>query len=138
MKRGILFFIMICICFVGKIIAEPVIIVNKASSDQSINSADVKKIYLGKMSRWTNGDKIVMATLEGGTVHDQFLETYVHKNAKQFDSFWKKMFFTGSGVPPKAFSSESELIEFVSSTTGAIGYIDSASANDSVAVVSVN
>ena len=135
MKKGILFFLIMGMCFIGTSIAEPVIIVNNSVSDQSIDTATIKKIYLGKMSRWDNGDKIVMVALDGGTVHDQFLEKYVQKSAKQFDSFWKKMFFTGSGVPPKSFASEAEVVAFVSTTNGAIGYIDSEMRNDNVTVI---
>ena len=34
------------------------------------------------------------------------------------------MVFTGNGTPPKQFKTEQELLEYVTETEGAIGYID--------------
>ena len=43
--------------------------------------------------------------------------------------------FSGKGKPPKELGSDADVINFVSSNPGAIGYIDAGSVNESVKVV---
>jgi hypothetical protein len=33
------------------------------------------------------------------------------------------MVFTGKGIPPKSFDTEAELVDFVKTTPGAVGYV---------------
>ena len=48
---------------------------------------------------------------------------------------WSKLKYTGKGKPPKSLSSTKEMIKWVASTEGAIGYIDGKYLNKSVNVV---
>ena len=116
------------------VIAGPVIIVNNSVSD-SVDASTAQKIYLGKKSKWDNGASITAVTLSGGGVHDAFLDQYIKKTSAQFDTYWKQMIFSGKGVPPKSFASEKELIDFVSQTAGAIGYVDSTTPMENVKVI---
>ena len=83
-------------------------------------------MFLGKIKKWPNGEKITIAILRGGSVHDAFIRKYVGKTPKQFTNYWRKMVFTGRGKMPKKFTTQEKLVEFVAKTRGAIGYIDSA------------
>ena len=38
-------------------------------------------------------------------------------------SHWQRQIFSGKGVPPVEFSSEEDLLFFVSETPGAVGYV---------------
>ena len=117
--------------------SEQIVIVNSSVTDSSIDEASLQKIYLGKKTKWDNGDKIVPVTLDNGPTHDDFLTTFVKKNSSQFSAYWKKQIFTGQGVPPKSVPSETDVVSFVSSTTGGIGYIDSKTPHEGVKVVPV-
>ena len=44
---------------------------------------------------------------------------------------------TGGGSAPRSFDSEAELLKFVADTPGAIGFVDGASADASVAVLTI-
>ena len=118
--------------------SEPIVVVNNGVSVSSLDAGSLQKIYLGKKAKWDNGDVIAPVALKDGAVHDAFLKTFVKKSSSQFSSYWKKMIFTGQGVPPTSVSSEKDVVSFVSSTPGGIGYIDSQTPHDDVKAVPVH
>lgn len=99
------------------------IIVNKNLSETSLNADDVKNIYTGKKTRWSDNDNIVVAVLTDKDIHEKFLNAFVGRSSNQFTTLWKQMMFTGKGKLPKKFDSVSDMVDFVSKTEGAIGYI---------------
>ncbi|MCP4547987.1 MAG: phosphate ABC transporter substrate-binding protein [bacterium] len=118
--------------------AETLIIVNSAVAESAVDAEMIQKIFLGKTKKWEDKTAIVPVILDEGPVHDAFLDQYLNKSAKKFSTFWKKAVFTGTGTPPSSFATEAEIIAFVASNKGAIGYIgkvDAAPANVKVLVV---
>ena len=115
--------------------AEPVVIVNNDVSVSEVDADTVKKIYLGKKSKWNDGKKIAFVALKDGSVHSAFLDAYIKKSPSQFSTYWKQMIFSGKGLPPNAFGSEAEIVQYVSATSGAIGYVDSATPCDGVQAI---
>ena len=122
----------------GVAMAEQIVIVNNSVAVSSIDADSLKKIYLGKKTKWDNGDKIVPVTLNEGPVHEAFLKNVIKKSNTQFLTYWKQMIFTGKGIPPKSVPSDADVVNFISSTPGGIGYIDSATPHDAVKAISVN
>lgn len=74
---------------------------------------------------WPDGKKIKVAVLKEGSAHDNFLNNLLEMSTSRFDSYWKQVIFTGKGRPPQTVDSEVEMVQFVSATDGAVGYIDS-------------
>lgn len=114
-----------------------IVIGNRSVPVASLTPKDVKNIYLGKMKVWDNGMKIVFVTLGSGDTTNRFLKQYVKKNPSMFNKYWKKKVFTGGGKPPRSFSREKDLLEYVSKTKGAIGYVSSQAYKDNVKILSV-
>ncbi len=102
--------------------AEIFVFANKNVPDKSLERESIERIYLGKKSQWSDGTRIVPVILKSGATHSAFVKKFLDRDASQFSTFWKQAVFTGRGMPPKAFETEAELIEFVSDTPGAIGY----------------
>lgn len=107
------------------IAGDLVIIGNKYLAESSLNKQDLKDIYLGKKTSWSDRRKIVFVVQEDPGVTVQFLKIYVHKSISQYTTYWKERVFTGKGTPPKSFSTDRDLIQFVARTEGAIGYVSS-------------
>lgn len=99
------------------------VITSSSTPVDSIDQADVKKIFLGKTKSWPDGNPIEFVVLKSGDVHDNFLKSYVKKSASQFKTYWKKQVFTGKGRNPTSFDSENELLAYVTGKTGVIGYV---------------
>lgn len=129
--------ILIYLCFLfpfvlGSADAEVLIITNKNVVETTLSVADIKEIFLGKKVLWSDNTSINLVTLGDENIHKEFLKTYISKTKSQFRIYWQKMFFTGMGLVPKKMGSVEEMVNFVSSTGGAIGYIDIGSVTDAV------
>lgn len=132
--RGIRLFCLCILMFAGArfvFAAEIAIIVHKDCSEQSLSFKDVHHIYVARKRTWVNGKRIVLATLNDGDIHKQFLRQAVNKTPGQFRAFWRKLVFTGKGRMPKTFQSDREAIQYVSEHVHAIAYVDRASLVDS-------
>ena len=99
------------------------IIINKNIAGETLDPATLKNIYLGKKTQWKDGSKIVPVTLKDGDIHQQFMSEVVKKSVTAFNNYWRKMIFTGKGVPPISFQAEQEVVEYINNTEGAVGYI---------------
>lgn len=117
--------------------AAPVLIAHPGVTADALEAGQVQNIFLGKTAQWDDGTRVTLAMLKGGDVSDAFLKANVKKSQRQFETFWKKAVFSGTGEMPAAFDTEAELVAFVAATPGAVGYIDSATPHDSVKEVAV-
>lgn len=102
---------------------EVIVICNDSVTASSLSKDDIQEIFLGRKTRWDDGQKITLAILKEGPTNDLFLNEYVEKTPSQFLNYWKKQAFTGRGRVPDTFSTPEELADFVKKTPGAIGYI---------------
>ncbi len=102
---------------------DVVVIVNPSNETTLLSQKDLQRIYANNMSHWRNGTRVIPVTLESGSIHDAFLMRHLRKNHHQFSLLWKRLLFSGNGVPPISFASEEEVIAFVTRTPGAIAYV---------------
>jgi ABC-type phosphate transport system substrate-binding protein len=120
------------------IAAEKVVVIaNKSLPDSSLSKNDLKQIALGDKTTVSGNEKVTFVTLEQGAVHEEFLKMIVEKSSFQFSNYWKQMIFTGKGKPPRSFKTEAELVSFVSTTKGAIGYVSAGADMSSVKVINI-
>lgn len=117
-----------------------VVIVNSENEIHHITSVDLKRIYLGKINHWGNGETVQKATLKkGARIQELWLSTVLKMTEREFQQIWLKNIFTGKGEPPESFTTLKKVIEFVSANTGAIGYISEAdSLPESVKTITFN
>jgi ABC-type phosphate transport system substrate-binding protein len=111
---------------------DVVLVANKSVKISEITNADLRAIFMGTKTRFADGSHAVPVTLKGGPAHEVFLKHYVGENPEEFRSQWRKVVFTGQGAMPRAFDSESALIEYVAATPGALGYASRISSDDNV------
>jgi hypothetical protein len=102
---------------------DVVLVANKGVQISEISNADLRAIFMGTRTRFADGSHAVPVTLKGGPAHEVFLKNHVGEGPEEFRSQWRKVVFTGQGAMPKAFDSESALIEYVAATPGAVGYV---------------
>jgi len=116
--------------------AAPALIGNKNVAAEKLDAATVKAVFLGKKVSWDGAGRVVLAVLKGGPVADDFLQKAVDMNTSAFNNHWRRLAMTGGGTAPKSFDKEEDLRKFVAETPGAIGFVDAANADASVAVLS--
>jgi hypothetical protein len=111
---------------------DVVLVANKNVQISEIRAADVRAIFTGAKTRFADGSHAVPVTLKGGAVHEVLLKNHVGESPDEFRAQWRKAVFTGQGAMPKAFDSESALIEYVAATPGALGYVSRIPPQDKV------
>ena len=114
--------------------AEVVVIANNNVPADSMDRDAVAGIYLGKKTKW-NGHAICVGMLREGATHETFVKEIVRTTPQKLRKLWKKVVFSGRGRPPKIFKTEEELIQFVVSNGGAVGYANSSASCEGVKVV---
>ena len=115
--------------------ASPVLIGNKNVAAEKLDAATVKSIFLGKKVAWDGAGRITLAVLKGGPVAEEYFKSAVEMTASAFNNHWRRLAMTGGGTAPKSFEKEEDLRKFVAETPGAVGFIDSANADDSVVIL---
>jgi len=112
------------------------VITHPGVKEIGLSKAKLARIYLGKLKKYSNGKKIKAVDLPRETAaHKKFYKSVVKKSDSAVNRYWAKLKYTGKGKPPKKLSTSAEVIQWVSRTEGAIGYIDGKSLNKSVKVV---
>jgi ABC-type phosphate transport system substrate-binding protein len=116
---------------------DVVLVANKDVQISEIKNADLRAIFTGEKTRFADGSHAVPVTLKGGAVHEVFLTKHVGESPDEFRAQWRRAVFTGQGSMPRAFDSESSLIQYVGNTPGALGYVSRVSARDNVKLIAV-
>ena len=90
-----------------------------------LDAPTLEKIYLGKVVE-VGGIPVTAVNATSGSVRSRFLLKYVRKDDDSYTGYWNVRRHSGLGAPPRELPSSAEVINFVRSTPGAIGYIDEA------------
>ena len=107
--------------------AEPAnfkVVVNGASTMTEIDVRNLSRIYLKKTASWPDGSEAVPVDMASDTeLRKEFSKAVHGRDAAAIKSYWQRQIFSGKGTPPMEFSSEEDLLFFVSETPGAVGYV---------------
>jgi len=114
-----------------------VIICNKSVVESKLSKQELINIYLGKKTTWSDKKKIIFITQNNAVISEQFLNEYINMIAAQYSSYWLEKVFTGQASPPKSFASDREMIQFITKTEGAIGYVSSSEGLSNVKLVEI-
>lgn len=101
-----------------------------------LSQQDVERIFLAKSKTFPDGSAAIPVNqLEGEKIRVAFDQGILGKNESQMKSYWAKLIFTGKAVPLKQLTSDQEVMAYVASNPGAIGYVNIDSVDDSVRVL---
>ena len=117
---------------------EIMIVANPAAPVSEISRDQLRDIFIGVRSRFSDGSRAVPVLLKGGPVHEVFLSRIVGDSPDEFRVRWRRAVFTGQGAMPKEFPSEGALLDYVATTPGAIGYVSRVPDPSAVKVLTVS
>lgn len=124
------------VIFSQSIHAAVAVITHTGIDEIGLSKSKLAKIYLGKLKRYSNGEKIRVVNLpKSSMAYKKFHKIVVKKTDAVLNRYWSKLKYTGKGKPPKTLATTREVIKWVANTKGAIGYIDGKYLNKSVKVV---
>ena len=103
---------------------EFTVIVNAANPLASMPRDDVAKLFLKKTVSWQSGQAASPVELPAAAkAREAFARTVLNKSIPQVRSYWQQQIFSGRDVPPPEKQSENDVVAFVRSNPGAIGYV---------------
>jgi ABC-type phosphate transport system substrate-binding protein len=103
---------------------EFTVIVNAANPVASMPRDDVAKLFLKKTIAWQSGQAVSPVELPAAAkAREAFARTVLNKSISQVKSYWQQQIFSGRDVPPPEKQTENDVVAFVRSNPGAIGYV---------------
>jgi len=100
------------------------VIVNAGVSTSSLTVKELSRVFMKKDTTWPSGLKMTPVNLGADHPTREAFSQAVHgKGAQPIERRWETLIFSGMGVPPPKLEIESEVVEFVKSNAGAIGYV---------------
>lgn len=115
--------------------ADMVLVANPAIGLSSLSQAQVTRLFLGQTDALPNGGKAMPMNVSGDP-QDQFSRQVLNKSPEQVEKYWARMVFTGKARPPREIKA-GEVKSTVSSTPGAISYMERNQVDGSVKVISI-
>ena len=114
------------------------IIVNNSVHVSSISRKALSDVFMKRMAKWESGaDVAPVDQADPSVVRDEFSRSVHGKPTAAVKSYWNQQIFSGRDVPPIEKRTDTEVLAFVRSTPGAVGYVSDAAATDGVRVLPV-
>ena len=124
LKKVLLALALMIGCSAGLASAEIKIIANTNVTETTVSGKTVEDIFLGKVVQWRDNAVIHVVTVKDPKIHHAFLDQYLKKSEAQWNAYWKRLVFTGTGTPPEQAETQQALLEYVAKTKGAVGYME--------------
>lgn len=114
------------------------VVVNNSNSSTKISKSALNAMFLKKTAKWSDGIPAAPVNQsKKSPVRDSFTSAVHRKSVAAVDSYWQQQIFSGRDVPPPEKSSDADVISFVKSNPGAIGYVSNAAAIAGVKTINV-
>ena len=96
-------------------------------TQSSLTKSQLRRIYTMRQFSWSDNHAITVFVLPSQhALHQRFAKERLQIFPYQLNRIWHKLTYSGLGVAPTVVKSEQELIQAVTNTPGAIGYIGEA------------
>lgn len=91
-----------------------------SNSGTVVSADEIRDIFLGE-KEFSGGTKLVV--IDNASTQSDFLAKFMHMDMIKYNSIWTKKSFRDGLTPPAVKSGDSEVIEYIKRTPGAIGYV---------------
>ena len=100
------------------------LVVNSANAAESLTARQASNYLLRKSKSWPDGAAVEPVDLPATSeIRESFSRAVHRKSVSAVRAHWNQQIFAGLGVPPPSVESESEVLEYVRTHPGAIGYV---------------
>lgn len=115
------------------------VIVNGQNSVSAANVGFVADAFLKKTSEWGDGQLIQPVDLKASSETRRIFSLVVlGRSVAAVRTYWQQRVFSGRGVPPPELDDDAEVVRYVSSHRGAIGYVSATAKLDGVKVIAIH
>lgn len=103
---------------------DMVVIAHPKSGIDKLSRTEVINIFLGRFRQLPSGISAQPVDLpQAYPEKARFYRVLVNKDLAEINSYWSRLVFSGRTAPPMEARSQEDLINIISRTPGAIGYI---------------
>ena len=102
------------------------LIANESVAATAISIDEVKEVFLLTSPSFGSSGRVTPVLEKGGPAHEAFLKEYLRKTDDGLLTYYRSLLFTGKATMPKMFNTDAEVVEYVSKTKGAVGYVSAA------------
>ena len=113
-------------------VAQVAVIAHPTVSPDTLSKSDLIDYYTGDVSLWPDETAVVLVDLKPRSTAKKTFYKFLGKRPSRLKSIWMKRMLSGEGDPPTALKSESEILEKVASTPGALSYISESTVTERV------
>jgi ABC-type phosphate transport system substrate-binding protein len=116
------------------------IVVNRSNPLSEISLADLRRVYRGQRSRWSNGRRVTLVMRDPGTPErEAILQTLYGIDEDEYRRGFFQAVFTGqANGAPKILATPNGVLRFVFNVPGAIGYVRASEVDSSVKMLRVD
>ncbi len=91
-----------------------------------LDAPTLARIYTGRVIELDGVAVTAINANAGSEVRTRFLQIYLNQDEDKYTAYWTVRRYIGKGASPREIGKSSDVIRFVTTTPGAIGYIDAA------------
>lgn len=134
--RHLLLVGMLLLLLTAKVCAELVVVVNARSGVAAMSRNEVINIFFGRNRLFFNGiEAQPVDLLDAHPDRGRFYSALVGKDLADINAYWSRQVFSGRLQPPPKMQTSEEVLKWIVSQPGGIGFIDLAKADARVRVV---
>ncbi len=114
------------------------VIAHSSVTESDVPAAALSKVFLKQSKKLPDGTTVTPVDLaKDSDVRAAFSKAVHGRAVGAVETFWQQQIFSGKEVPPAVKNSDADIIAFVKSTPGAIGYVSGGASTDGVKVIAV-
>ena len=100
------------------------VVVHESNPTSTLPSSEIQRLFMKKARQWDHGPRVapVDQTTES-TVRRDFSRDILNRSVGSVTKYWLTQVYSGRETPPQVMDSDREVMEFVASNRGAIGYV---------------
>jgi phosphate transport system substrate-binding protein len=120
---------------------EPIaIVVNRSNPLTEISLADLRRVFRGQRSRWSNGRRVTLVMRDpGAPERGAMLQSLYGLAEEEYRRTYLQAVFSGEASDaPKSLASTNGVLRFVYNVPGAIGYVRARDVDQSVKMLRVD
>ncbi len=120
----------------AEVCAELVVVVNARCGVAAMTRNEVINVYFGRNRQYFNGVEAQPVDLsDNHPDRARFYSLLVGKDLSEINAYWSRQVFSGRMQPPAKVSASEEVLRWVVSHPGGMGFVDLAKADARVRVV---
>jgi len=139
MRRYRIHALILSICLLlpmGEALADLVVVVNARTGVAVMTRNEIVNIFFGRYRQFFNGVEAQPVDLvDGNPDRARFYSALVGKDLSDVNAYWSRQVFSGRMQAPPRVGTADEVLRWVSSHPGGIGFIDLSKADARVRVV---